>query len=121
MSDNSKYYYLKLKDSFYDLPAIKAIESHQNGYEYICIMQKMYLRSLSRDGKLMLTDTIPYELPTLSHVLGHKQETIKSVICCNEKINMTTLNWDNPFFHTRSVKKRPTKTNRAFFTGGVKG
>ena len=80
MSDSSKYYYLKLKDNFFDDPQVKAIESYQNGYEYICIIQKMYLRSLKRGGKLMLTDKIPYDIKTLSRVLGHKEETVKAAI-----------------------------------------
>ena len=78
--DNKKYYYLKLKDNFFERPEIKAIEGIESGYEYICIMQKMYLRSLCRSGKLMLTDTIPYSVKTLASVLGHKQETIKYAI-----------------------------------------
>ena len=78
--DNKKYYYLKLKENFFDRPEIKAIEGIPNGYEYICIMQKMHLRSLERDGRLMLTDTIPYEVKTLSSVLGHRVEVINSAI-----------------------------------------
>ena len=80
MSDNLKYYYLKLKDDFFDRPEIKAIEAQQNGYEYICIIQKMYLKSLMRNGQLMLTDLVPYDLQTLSHVLGHKQDAVKCAI-----------------------------------------
>ena len=78
--NNKKYYYLKLKDNFYDRPEIKAIEGIPNGYEYICIMQKMYLRSLGREGRLMLTDTIPYETSTLASVLNHRIEVIKAAI-----------------------------------------
>lgn len=80
MSDYKKYYYLKLKDNFFDTPEIKAIEGMQNGYEYICIIQKMYLRSLKRNGKLMLTDTIPYDINTLSSVLNHRSDSIKTAI-----------------------------------------
>jgi predicted phage replisome organizer len=80
MSDNKMYYYLKLKENFFDRAEIKAIEGMQNGYEYICIMQKMYLRSLERDGKLMLTDTVPYDLNMLSTVLNHRDDTIKCAI-----------------------------------------
>lgn len=80
MSDYKKYYYLKLKDNFFDTPEIKAIEGMQNGYEYICIIQKMYLRSLKRNGKLMLTDTIPYDINTLSSVLNHRSDAIKTAV-----------------------------------------
>ena len=98
MSENKKYFYLKLKDNFFDRPEIKAIEGMQAGYEYICIIQKMYLRSLSRDGKLMLTDTIPYDISTLSSVLGHKQETIVIAIDIFKKMGLIEILSDNAIY-----------------------
>lgn len=80
MSDNQNYYYLKLKDNFFERPEIKVIQKQQNGYEYIVIMLKMHLRSLEREGALMLTDKIPYDIPMLSSVLEHKEETVKAAI-----------------------------------------
>ena len=80
MNSYNKQYYLKMVDSFFDRPVIKAIEAQQNGYEYIAIIQKMYLKSLERNGKLMLTDKIPYDLQVLSSVLGHRQDTVKAAI-----------------------------------------
>ena len=32
MADNKKYYYLKLKENFFDSPEIKVLEAMQNGY-----------------------------------------------------------------------------------------
>ena len=34
MSDNKKYYYLKLKENFFDSAEIKILESMPNGYKY---------------------------------------------------------------------------------------
>ena len=100
MSDNKKYYYLKLKDNFFDRPEIRAIESMQNGYEYICIMQKMYLRSLEREGKLMLTDTIPYDLTMLSKVLNHRDDTIKCAIEIFLKLGLCDVMSDQSIYMT---------------------
>ncbi len=100
MSDNKKYYYLRLIDHFFDRPEIKAIEAQENGYEYICIMQKMYLRSLCRGGKLMITDTIPYDLPVLSRVLGHKQETVESAVNIFKKLGLCEIMSDNSIYMT---------------------
>jgi predicted phage replisome organizer len=104
MSDDKKYYYLKLKDNFFDRAEIKAIESMQSGYEYICIIQKMYLRSLSRNGKLMLTDTIPYDLRTLSSVLGHKQDTIKTAVDVFSELGLCELLDDKSIYMTEIQK-----------------
>jgi len=80
MSDNKKYYYLKLKDNFFDREEIKVIKGMEKGDSYVCIMLEMYLRSLKRDGLLMMTDRIPYNLQTLSSVLGRPQDEIKYAI-----------------------------------------
>ena len=44
--ENKKYYYLKLKEDFFDSEDIKIIESMENGYMYSNILLKMYLKSL---------------------------------------------------------------------------
>lgn len=98
--DNKRYYYLKLKENFFDRPEIKAIEGMQSGYEYICIIQKMYLRSLSRDGKLMLTDTIPYDLKILSSVLGHKEDIVKNAIDIFNQLGLCELLDDKSIYMT---------------------
>lgn len=80
MADNKKYYYLKLKENFFEREEIKIIEALSNGHEYSLILIKMYLRSLKRDGKLMITDIIPYSPETLSKVLGHNVDTVRNAI-----------------------------------------
>ena len=115
MTDSKKYYYLKLKDNFFERPEIKAIESKQNGYEYICIIQKMYLRSLSRNGKLMLTDVIPYDIEILSHTLGHKQETVKTAIELFSNFGLCEILEDNAIYMTEIqnfIGKSSTEADR---------
>jgi predicted phage replisome organizer len=80
MSDSKKYYYLKLKENFFEQDEFKAIAAEQNGWEYIAIILKMYLRSLKRDGKLVVADLVPYDLKTLAGVLGHPEETVRAAI-----------------------------------------
>ncbi len=80
MADDKKYYYLKLKENFFEREEITVIESMQNGYKYSNILLKMYLKSLKREGKLMVTDCIPYNLQSLAAVLGHDQDTVNSAI-----------------------------------------
>ena len=46
MSDNRKYYYLKLKESYFDDDAIVLLESMQDGMLYSNILLKLYLKSL---------------------------------------------------------------------------
>ena len=52
MSDNRKYYYLKLKENYFDEDAIVLLESMQDGILYSNILLKLYLKSLKNGGKL---------------------------------------------------------------------
>ena len=54
MADNKKYYYLRLKDNFFDSDEMKILESMKDGYLYSNVLLKLYLRSLKNDGKLVL-------------------------------------------------------------------
>ncbi|RUT55570.1 hypothetical protein NPD9_1719 [Clostridium botulinum] len=68
MSDNKKYYYLKLKESFYERDEMVIIESMPDGYMYSNILLKLYLRSLKNDGKLLVNERIPYNATILANI-----------------------------------------------------
>ena len=80
MSDNKKYYYLRLKDNFFDGDELKILESMKDGYLYSNILLKLYLRSLKNDGKLVVNDRIPYNAEMLASVTGHQIGTIKQAL-----------------------------------------
>ena len=60
MADNKKYYYMRLKENFFDSDSIVLLESMPDGIIYSNILLKMYLKSLKNEGLLMLNDLIPY-------------------------------------------------------------
>ncbi|NEZ72079.1 hypothetical protein EXM31_09920 [Clostridium botulinum] len=68
MSDNKKYYYLKLKESFYERDEMIILESMPDGYMYSNILLKLYLRSLKNDGKLLVNERIPYNATMLANI-----------------------------------------------------
>ena len=80
MSDNKKYYYLRLKDNFFDSDELKILESMKDGYLYSNILLKLYLRSLKNDGKLVVNDHIPYNAEMLASVTGHQIGTVKQAL-----------------------------------------
>lgn len=80
MSDNKKYYYLRLKDNFFDSDELKILESMKYGYLYSNILLKLYLRSLKNDGKLVVNDRIPYNAEMLASVTGHQIGTVKQAL-----------------------------------------
>ncbi len=80
MSDNKKYYYLKLKDNFFDSDDIKLIEAMPNGYEYSSFYLKLCLMSLKDEGRLLFKGRIPYNEEMLSTITGHNIDIIKSAL-----------------------------------------
>lgn len=80
MKENQTYYYLKLKEGFFDGDGIKLLESMDNGYLYSNILLKMYLKSLRNNGCLLFNDYIPYNINMLSTITGHDPDIVKQAI-----------------------------------------
>lgn len=88
MSDNKKYYYLRLKDNFFDSDELKILESMKDGYLYSNILLKLYLRSLKNDGKLVVNERIPYNVEMLASVTGHQVGTIKQALSMFKELGL---------------------------------
>lgn len=80
MADNKKYYYLKLKENFFESDSMVLLENMEDGYLYSNILLKLYLRSLKDSGRLMLNGTIPYNSRMLASVTRHRVETIEKAL-----------------------------------------
>lgn len=80
MSDVKKYYYLKLKDNFYDSEEMIILQNMPDGYLYSDILMKLYLRSLKNNGKLMFKDMIPYTPSVLAQVVRHQVGTVEKAL-----------------------------------------
>ena len=78
MADNKKYYYLKLKDNFFDTEEIKILESLPNGIYYSNLLIKLYLKSLKYDGALRFNDFIPYDENMIATITNLNIDTVKS-------------------------------------------
>ena len=80
VSDNKKYYYLKLKDNFFDSDEMILLESMPDGYLYSNILLKLFLRSLKNEGRLMLNERIPFNETMLSSVTRHSVGVIEKAM-----------------------------------------
>lgn len=80
MADNQKYYYMRLKEGFFEEDVVKIIEAMPDGYLYSNILLKLYLKSLKFNGKLMFNERIPYNPPVLATITGHQVGTIEKAI-----------------------------------------
>ena len=91
MAENKKYYYLKLKENFYDSEEMIALQNLQDGYLYSDILMKLYLRSLKSNGKLMIRDVIPYTPEVLAQITRHQVGTIKQAIEIFKKLGLIEI------------------------------
>lgn len=88
MANKSSYYYLKIKENFFDTEDMKLLESMDNGYQYSNILMKMYLLSLKNGGKLMYKDKIPYNSKMLSTILNHNIDVLDKAINIFKELNL---------------------------------
>ena len=80
MADNRKYYYLKLKESYFDDDAIVLLESMQDGMLYSNILLKLYLKSLKYGGTLQLDENIPYTAQMIATITRQQVGTVERAL-----------------------------------------
>ncbi|MEI6286199.1 MAG: phage replisome organizer N-terminal domain-containing protein [Bacillota bacterium] len=77
MADNKKYYYLKLKETFFDSDEMKMLEAGENGYIYLTLYLKMCLISLKFSGELLFREGLPYDAKMLSVITRITLDNVK--------------------------------------------
>lgn len=80
MSDNKKYYYMRLKDNFFEDETMVILESMPDGYLYSNILLKLYLKSVKSDGKLMFNDYIPYNPQMIATITRHSVGVVEKAL-----------------------------------------
>ncbi|AZR98213.1 phage replisome organizer N-terminal domain-containing protein [Streptococcus suis] len=91
MADNKKYYYLKLKDNFFESDEAIILESMPDGYIYSNILLKLYLRSLKNNGILMFNDLIPYNAQMLATITRHHVGVIEKAIQIFQQLRLIEI------------------------------
>jgi predicted phage replisome organizer len=89
MADNQKYYYMRLKEDFFDSnDAVKILEAMPDGYLYSNILLKLYLKSLKFNGRLMYNDRIPYNAEVLATLTNHKVGVVEKALDYFEQLGL---------------------------------
>lgn len=81
--NDTKFYWLQLKEDFFDDDAIEWLESQDNGPAYALFYLKLCLKALKTNGILIkkVGDMlIPYDANKLSKLTGTPVDTVKSAI-----------------------------------------
>ena len=80
MSNNKKYYYLKLKENFFNSDEIILIESMQDGMLFSNILLKLYLLSLKFNGYLRLNENMNYSAQMIATLTRHEVGTVERAL-----------------------------------------
>ena len=98
MADNRKYYYLKLKENYFDDDSIVLLESMQDGMIYSNILLKLYLKSLKNSGKLQLDDRIPYTAPMIATLTRQQIGTVERALQIYLKLGLMEMLPDGCYY-----------------------
>jgi predicted phage replisome organizer len=94
MSKAKRYYWLKLKDNFFDEEDIKLVESMPNGKDYIIFFLKLQLKSIKTEGILKYKNIIPYTPEMLSTITNTNVDVVKGAIDLFKELKMLEI-WDD--------------------------
>ena len=99
-----RYYYLKLKENFFETDELKILESLENGYLYSNILLKLYLRALKNEGKLTFNDYIPYDIKMLATLTGHNIDIVDKAIKIFQSMHLIEI-LDNGTIYMADMQK----------------
>ena len=103
MSDNRKYYYLKLKENYFDDDSIVLLESTQDGVLYSNILLKLYLKSLKHGGRLQLDEDIPYTAQMIATITRQQIGTVERALQIFLKLGLVEV-LDSGTFYMSNIE-----------------
>ncbi len=91
MADNRKYYYLKLKENFFDSDSVVLLEDMKDGILYSNILLKLYLKSLKNGGRLQLDEHIPYTAQMIATLTRHQIGTVERALAIFQQLGIRSF------------------------------
>lgn len=91
---NKKYYWLKLKEDFFEEDAISWIEEQENGKDYCLFYLKLCLKSLKTNGLLIRnvgSMLVPYDIKTLARVTNTEPDTVRVAMELFKRIGLVQI------------------------------
>ena len=100
MTENRRYYYLKLKEYFFNSEPMMILESMQDGLLYSNLLLKMYLMSLKSGGILLLGDHFPHTPQTIATCTRHQIGTVERGLQIFLKLGLIETLTDGAYYMT---------------------
>lgn len=100
MAEVKKYYWLKLKKDFFKRHDIRIIEEMPNGKDYVLLYLKLLVESISHEGSLRFSDTIPYNEQMIATVTNTNIDIVRSAMKVFESLHMVDILDDETIYMT---------------------
>lgn len=116
MSENKRYYWLKLKEDFFEDDTMQWLEEQENGTEYTLFYLKLCLRSLRSDGRLIRyvgEYLIPYDIKTLAKLTQTDPDTVRVAMDLFKRIGLINLLDSGEIFLKQLDEMVGSETNKA--------
>ncbi len=108
-----QYYWLRLKDNFFDEKYIKALRRLPNGDTLTIIYMKMQLKSLNTAGYLYYENLLPDSISELALVLDEKEEDVKAAVEALVRFGAVERQEDESFYMSAMQEIIGTETSSA--------
>lgn len=114
--DSKRYFWLRLKEDFFDDDAISWLEEQANGKEYALFYLKLCLKSLKHDGFLIRTVgnvLIPYDAKKLGEITRTNEDTVLVALKLLTEIGLVEVQENGTLFLTQLQSLIGSETNAA--------
>ncbi len=98
MNEDKRFYWLKLKEDFFNTTEIKIMKSLPNGKDYIILLLQLRLLSINHNGLLRYNEYIPYDLNALSSLTDTNVDIVRTGIKLFEEMKLLSILDDGTFF-----------------------
>lgn len=113
---NKKYYWLKLKEDFFEEDAIAWIEEQEKGKEYCLFYLKLCLKSLKTNGLLIRnvgSMLVPYDAKTLAKITNTDIDTVRVSMDIFTKIGLIQILENGEIFISQLQNMVGSETSKA--------
>ena len=113
---SKKYYWLKLKEDFFDDDTINWIEEQEGGKEYCLFYLKLCLKSLKTNGILIRNVgqmLIPYDVKKLAEITNTPADTVRVAMQVFEKIGLIQILENGEIYMTQLKNMVGSETSKA--------
>lgn len=116
MAENKRFYWLKLKEEFFEDDTISFIEEQENGKEYCLFYLKLCLKSLKTQGRLFRLigeNILPYDPKSLAKVTNTDIDTVITALQLFQNIGLIKISDTKEIFMTQIEEMIGSETERA--------